>query len=72
MFSKTGRISTWSIIIITIEVVKVTEGVSGQQGISGHSPSFRSLGAVFADNCTALEASKVRYACVLTIISKNC
>ena len=38
---------------------KVTEGVSGQQGITGHSPSFRSLGAVFANNCTALESSKV-------------
>ena len=38
---------------------KVMEGVSGQQGISGHGPSFRSLGAVFANNCTALESSKV-------------
>ena len=45
---------------------KVTEGVSGQQGISGHGPSFRYLGAVFANNCTALESSKVGYACALT------
>ena len=47
---------------------KVTEGVSGQQGISRHGPSFRSLGAVFAN---ALESSKVGYACALTIIRKN-
>ena len=33
--------------ICQFAVHKVTEGVSGQQGISGHSPSFRSLGAVF-------------------------
>ena len=45
---------------------KVTEGVSG------HGPSFRSLEAVFANNCTALESSKVGYACALTIIRKNC
>ena len=53
---------------------KVTEGVSGQQGVSGHGPSFRSLGAVFAYNCacTALESSKVGYARTLTIIQKNC
>ena len=37
------------------------EGVSGQQGISGHGSSFRSLGAVFVNNCTALESSKVGY-----------
>ena len=53
-------------------LVKVTEGVSGQQGVSGHGPSFRSLGAVFANNCTALESSKVGYACALTTIWKNC
>ena len=53
-------------------LIKVTEGVSGQQGISGHGPSFRSQGAVFANNCTALESSKVGYACTLTIIQKNC
>ena len=51
---------------------KVTEGVSGQQGISGHGPSFRSLGAVFANNCTALESLKVGHACALIIIRKNC
>ena len=27
---------------------------------------------VFANNCTALESSKVGYACALTIIRKNC
>ena len=50
---------------------KVMEGISGQQGISGHGPSFRSLGAVF-NNCTALESLKVGYACALTIVRKNC
>ena len=53
-------------------LTKVAEGVSGQQGNSGHGPSFCSLGAVFANNCTALESSKVGYACTLTIILKNC
>ena len=53
-------------------LIKVTEGVSGQQGISGHGPSFRAQGAVFANNCTALESLKVGYACALTIIQKNC
>ena len=51
---------------------KVMEGVSGQQGIFGHGPSFHSLGAVFANNCTALESSKVGYARALTIFWKNC
>ena len=32
---------------------KVTEG------ISGHGPRFRSLGPVFANNCSALESLKV-------------
>ena len=49
----------------------VMEGVSGQQGNSGHGPSFRSLRAVFTNNCTALESLKVRYACVLTIRIAN-
>ena len=51
---------------------KVMEGVSRQQGISGHGPSFRSQGAIFANNSTALESSKVGYPCALTIIRKNC
>ena len=47
---------------------KVTEGISGQQGISGHGPSFHSLGAVFD---TALESSKVGYPCALTIVRQS-
>ena len=47
-------------------VDKAMEGVSGQ-----HGPSFRSLGTVFANNCTALESSKVGYACALTIIANG-
>ena len=35
--------------------LKKTEGVSGQQGISGHGPSFRSLGAVFANSAGKFE-----------------
>ena len=48
------------------------QNVEVMERISAHGPSFRSLGAVFADNCTALESSKVGYACALTIIRKNC
>ena len=51
-----------AIIMCPGSLIKVMEGVSGQQGISGHGPSFRFLGAVFANNCTALESSKVGYA----------
>ena len=58
-------------MILSSATAKVTEGVSGQQGISGHGPSFRSLEAVFANNCTALESSKVGYACALTIIANG-
>jgi len=32
-------------------------------GDSRHVPSFHSLAAVYANNCTALESSKVGYAC---------
>jgi len=31
-----------------------------REGISGHGPSFRSLAAVFANNGTASESSKVQ------------
>ena len=51
---------------------KVREGISGQQGISGHGHSFRSLAADFANNGTVSEISKVEYACALAIIRKNC
>ena len=43
-----------------------------REGISGHGPSFRSLAAVFANNGTASESSKVGYASALTINRKNC
>ena len=63
----------WSIYLLHVAanihtLTKVTEGISGQQG-TGHGPSFRSQGAVFTNNCTALESSKVGYAYVLW---KNC
>ena len=43
-----------------------------REGIFGHGPSFHSLVAVFANNSTVSESSKVGYGCTLTVHEMPC